>query len=105
MHDSVIDHSGTDLLHNNIINEASIQTATGLSNSNIFQQEYIMQLNDVVTMTTLQSKFLDDYMDHDSDAGVLMSTLLFPLTFAFSDTSEIVDFKACLCTSIYLNHY
>ena len=64
-----------------------------------------MQLNDVVTMTTLQSKFLDDYMDHDSDAGALMSTLLFPLTFAFSDTSEIVDFKACLCTSIYLNHY
>ena len=101
----MIDHSGADVLHNNILNVVTIRAATSLSNSNIFKHKYIMQLNDVVAMTTLQTIFMDDYMDHNSDAGVLMSTILFPLTFAFSDTSKIVDFKACLCTSIYLNHY
>ena len=47
---------------------------------------------------------MDDYTDYDSDAGVFMSTLLFPLTCAFRDTYEIIDFKVCLYTSIYLNH-
>ena len=53
----------------------------------------------------LQTKFMDDYIDYNSDVGAFMSTLLFPLTFAFCDTSEIVDFKACLYASIYLNQY
>ena len=56
-------------------------------------------------MTMLQTKFMEDYIDYDSDAGVFMSALLFPLTCAFSNTSKIVDFKACLYASIYLNHY
>ena len=56
-------------------------------------------------MTMLQTKFIEYYIDSDSDVGVFMSTLLFPLTCGFSDTYEIVDFKACLYASIYLNHY
>ena len=64
-----------------------------------------MQLNDAVSITTLQSEIVDDYIDYESDAGVFMSTHLFPLTCAFSDTSKIVYFEACLCASIYLNYY
>ena len=56
-------------------------------------------------MTTLKTKFMDDYIDYDSDAGVFMSALLFPLTCAFRNTSKNVDFKACLYASIHLNHY
>ena len=41
-HDSVIDHSDADVLHNYIINEETTRTATDLTNSNIFKQEYIM---------------------------------------------------------------
>ena len=70
--------------------------ATSLANSNIFKREHIMQLYDAVAMTTLQSKYMDDYMYHDSDAGVFMSTLLFPLNCAFSNIFEIIDIKACL---------
>ena len=56
-------------------------------------------------MTMLQTKFMDAYIDYGSDAGVFMSTLLFPLTCGFSDTHEILDFKVCLYASIYINHY
>ena len=68
-HDSVIDHSDADVLHNNILNEATIRSVTSLTNSKIFKREHIMQLNDAVAMTTLQTKFMDCYIDHDSDAG------------------------------------
>ena len=34
-----------------------------------------------------------------------MSNLLFPLTCAFRDIFEIVDFRACLYVSKYFNHY
>ena len=70
-HNSAIDHSDADVLHKNALNEASIRAATDLSNSNIFKHEYIMQINDAVAMTMLQTKFVDDYIDHDSDAGFL----------------------------------
>ena len=63
-HNSVIDHSGTSILHNNILNESTIRAATGLTNGTIFRQEYIMQLNDLLAMTTLQTKFMDDYTDN-----------------------------------------
>ena len=55
-------------------------------------------------MTMLQTKLMDNYIAYDSDADVFMSVLLFLLTCGFSDTSKIVDFKACLCASIFLNH-
>ena len=64
-----------------------------------------MQLNDTVVITMLQTNFMNDYKDNESDAKIFMSTLLFPLTFAFRNTSKIVDFKACLYASIHLNHY
>ena len=64
-----------------------------------------MQLNDSLVIVMLQTKFMDDYIDYDSDAGVFMSALLFPLTCGYSDISEIYDFKACLHASISLNHY
>ena len=86
-HVNVTDHSGAGVLHNNILSEATIRSATDLTNSTIMRQEYIVQLNDSLTMTMLQIKFMDDYIDHDSDAGVFMSAFLFPLTCAFSDTS------------------
>ena len=86
-HNSVIDHSGADVLHNNILNEKTIRAATGITNSKIFGREYIMKLNDSIAMTMLQTKFMDAYIDYGSDAGVFMSTLLFPLTCGFSDTS------------------
>ena len=56
-------------------------------------------------MTILQTKFIDDYIYYESDAGAFMSTLLFPLTCAFNDAYEIVDSKAGIYASIYLNHY
>ena len=56
-------------------------------------------------MTTLKSKFMDGYIDYESDACILLSTILFPLTCGFSDISEIVDSKACLYAYIYTNHY
>ena len=57
-HDSVIEHSGSDVLHSHILNEATTQAATGLSNSKIFKHEYIMQLNDAVAMAMLKSEFI-----------------------------------------------
>ena len=56
-------------------------------------------------MTMLQTKFMDNYIDQDSNAGVFMSALLFQLIFGFSDTSKIFDFNACFYASIFLNHY
>ena len=41
-YDSMIDHSDADMLHKNILNEASIRAATCLSNSNIFRREHII---------------------------------------------------------------
>ena len=64
-----------------------------------------MQLNYAVAMTMLKYKFMDDNMDHYYDAGVFMSTIQFSLICAFSDTSEIFDYKACLYAFIYLNQY
>ena len=58
MHESIIDHNSASVLYRNILNEAYVQAATGLTNSKIFKQEYIMQLNDVVAMTMLQTKFI-----------------------------------------------
>ena len=57
-HESMINHSGADVLHNNILNEATMRSATGLSNSKIFKQEYIMQINDAVAMITLKYNFI-----------------------------------------------
>ena len=57
-HDSIINHSGVYVLHNNILNEVIIWAATVLTNDNIFKHEYIMQLNDAVAMTMLQSKLV-----------------------------------------------
>ena len=86
-HNSVIDHSGAAVLHSNMLNEKTIRAATGITNNKIFGREYIMKLNDSIAMTMLQTKFMDYYLYSDSDAGVFMSTLLFPLTCGFSDTS------------------
>ena len=57
-HESMINHSGADVLHNNILNEATMQSAISLSNSKEFKHEYIMQLNDTVAMAMLKSKFI-----------------------------------------------
>ena len=57
-HESMINHSGADVLHNNILNEATMQSAISLSNSKEFKHEYIMQLNDAVAMAMLKSKFI-----------------------------------------------
>ena len=46
-----------------------------------------MWINDSIALTMLYTKFIDDYIGYDSDAGVFMSVLLFPLTCGFSDTS------------------
>ena len=56
---SAIYHSSVSVLYSNIINEAYIRAAAGLTNSKIFSHEYIMQLNDAVDMTMLQTKFMD----------------------------------------------
>ena len=56
-------------------------------------------------MNMLRTKFMDDYMDNDSNAGVFMSTLFFPLTCTFRDIFEIVNFIAGVYASIYLDHY
>ena len=53
----------------------------------------------------LQTKFMDDYIDYDSNAGIFMSALFFLLIRDFSNTSWIDYFKACLYASIFLNHY
>ena len=58
VHNSVIDHNGVDILHNNILNEVTMRVSTGLYNSKIFRHEYIMQLNNAVDMTILQTKFI-----------------------------------------------
>ena len=76
-HNSVIDHSGAGVLCNNTLNEATIRAATGLSNSTIFRHEYIMKLNDSIAMTMLQTKFMDNCIDFDSDVGVYISSLYF----------------------------
>ena len=75
--DNVINHSSTSVLHNNILNVVTIRATTDLSNSNILKHEYIMQLNDAVAMTMLQTKFIDNYIYYESDAGVFMSDLFF----------------------------
>ena len=64
-----------------------------------------MQLNDWIAVTMLQTKFMDDYIDYDSYAGVYMSDLLFPLTCVFSDDSKIMDSKVYLYVSVSLNYY
>ena len=79
-------------------------SVTGLTNSTIFRQEYIMQLNDSTATTMLQTKFMDDCIGHDSDVDVFMSALRFPLTCSFSNIPEIDDSKARLYASIFINH-
>ena len=56
-------------------------------------------------MTMIQTKFMDDYIDYDFLAGIFMSAFLFTLTCGLSNTSKIIDFKARLYVSIFLNHY
>ena len=63
-----------------------------------------MWINDSIALTMLYTNFIDDYIGYDSDAGVFMSILLFPLTYGFGATSYIVNFKICLYASIFLNH-
>ena len=104
-HNSVIDNSGVNMLHNNILNEVTLQAATGLANRKIFRQEYTMQLNDSTAMAMFQTKLMHNYIDYDFDTNVFMSALLFPLTCGFSDTSYIVNFKASIYASIFINHY
>ena len=99
------DHSDTGVLYKNSINEASIPAATGLTNSAIFIYEYIMQLNGSFAVIMLQTKLLDKYIEYDSDVDIFMSSLLFPLACGFSDTSEVVDFKAYSYGYMFLNHY
>ena len=41
-------------------------------------------------MTTLHIKFIDKYIDYDSDASVFMCALLLALTCVFSDTAEML---------------
>ena len=63
-HNSVTNHSRTGMRCNIILNETPIRAATDLRNNKIIRQEYIMQLNDLLAMTTLQTKFMDDYTDN-----------------------------------------
>ena len=56
-------------------------------------------------MIMLQSKFMNKYIDYESDVSVYISALLFPLTGGFSDVPEIYDFKVYLHASIFLNHH
>ena len=51
-----------------------------------------------------QTKFIDDCIGCDYVAGVFVDVLLFPLTCVFTDTSKVVNFKVCLCTSAFLNY-
>ena len=53
----------------------------------------------------LQTKFMDDYIVYGPNIDVFMSALLLALTCGFNYTSEIVDFKACLYASTFLNHF
>ena len=64
-----------------------------------------MKPNDSVAMTMFQTLFMHDYIDYDSYVGVFMSVLLFPLTCAFSDTSQFVDFKVSFYAYIFPKHY
>ena len=86
-HNSVIDHSGVSMHQGLILNEATIRAATGIANSAIFSQEYIMKLNGSFAVTMLQTEFMNDYVDCDSDACIFMSALLFQLTCGFCNTS------------------
>ena len=46
-----------------------------------------MWINDSIALTMLYTKFIDDYIDYDSDDDIFMSVLLFPLTYGFGATS------------------
>ena len=104
-HNSITDYSGASIQYNNVLSDATIRATTGIANSRIFRQEYIKQMNESLAMTLLLTKFKDHYTDHDSGVLVFVSALLFPLTYGFSHTFEIINFKTFIYAPTFLSHH
>ena len=65
----------------------------------------MLTLDDQIAFSMLNVSHIDGCVEFDSYAGVFMSILLFPLTAVFGNTTNIVNFRACLFASLHLNHY
>ena len=72
------------MLCGDVLSEVTMLAATIHVNSAIIRQQCATQLNDSLAMTMRQTKFTNDYLEYDSDAGLFMIALLFPLTCRFS---------------------